>query len=101
MSKCDETHLGMNPSPFISLFSGIHSQRLMERADKGGGCRYELYEGGNRGMRKRRTDEYKREGRMKWRAEGCRGQRYAGRTELNNRGQKEIWIRTGKMEKGG
>lgn len=34
MSKRDETHLEMNASPFISLFSGIHSQRLMERADK-------------------------------------------------------------------
>lgn len=36
MSKHDETHLGMNASPFISLFSSIHSQRLMERSDKGG-----------------------------------------------------------------
>lgn len=29
MSKHDETHLGMNASPFISLFASIHSQRLM------------------------------------------------------------------------
>lgn len=34
VSRRDETHLGMNASPFISLFSGIHSQRLMERGDK-------------------------------------------------------------------
>lgn len=40
MSKPDEMHLGMNASPFISLFSGIHSQSLMERADKEG-SRYE------------------------------------------------------------
>lgn len=34
MSEHDETHLGMNAGPFISLFSGIHSKRLMKRADK-------------------------------------------------------------------
>lgn len=34
MSEHDETHLGMNAGPFISLFSGICSKRLMERADK-------------------------------------------------------------------
>lgn len=37
MSAHDETHLGMNASPFISLFSSVHSQRLMERCDKRGG----------------------------------------------------------------
>lgn len=36
MSAHDETHLGMNASPFISLFSSVHSQRLMERSDKRG-----------------------------------------------------------------
>lgn len=36
MSVYDETHLEMNAGPFISLLSGIHSQRLMERTDKKG-----------------------------------------------------------------
>lgn len=42
VSECDETHLGMNAGPFISLFSGIRSKRLMERADKEGRMRKSL-----------------------------------------------------------
>lgn len=56
MSKRDETHPGMSASPFISLFSGIHLERLMESADRGGEIsRYEWLHcerEGKGGMRK-------------------------------------------------
>lgn len=59
VSDCDETHLGMNAGPFISLFSGIHSKRLMERADKGERMKKGADMNGApvRGMRKRRECE--------------------------------------------
>lgn len=57
MSKHDETHLEMNASPFISSFSGIHSQTLMGRADKDNEKRADMNGPTIRGRERRNEEE--------------------------------------------
>lgn len=74
-SECDETHLGMNAGPFISLFSGIHSQRLMERADKEERMKKksaDMNVPAGRG-RERRSEEEEEERIKEEGEEGCKG----------------------------